>query len=220
MNTSIIKKDFWKSDEYIELHLDTKIMYLYLLSCPDKGYLNVFKFNKHLATLCTGVSRNSVDAGIEQLEKIGFIETYEDYIGLLKGHATGVGGQYGGVNKERELASLPVNVRDHFKLDSEGVVEKAPKKKPKKTGPPPETIEDIISKLNENIQAPLRDLVADRIERKRPPTTRAVKGWVNKLDKMYPSNYLKQADSINQTIAMGWMGLFEVKADKEEREFM
>ena len=222
MNTTIIRKDFWKSDEYIELHLDTKILYLYLMSCPDKGYLNVFKFNKHLATLCTGISSNSIEAGLEQLIKVGYIEVYNDYVALLKGHVSAVGGQWGATNKDRELSLLPVDVRQHFELDDESIIGvETNKKTPKKAGPKPETIEDIISKQNVYIQAPLRELVADRIERKKAPTTRAVKGWIAKLDKMYPSNFLKQADSINQTIDRGWMGLFEVHSvNDEERKFM
>lgn len=225
MNTSIVKKEFWKSDEYIELHLDTKIIYLYLLTCPDKGYLNVFKFNKHLATLCTGISNNSIDAGMEQLKNKQFIDVYNGYVGLLKGDVTNVGGQYGGVNKERELASLPVDVRDYFDLDSTDIPDKTPAKKiAKKAGPAPETIKDIIGKQPREIQESLRNFVEDRIERKKAPTTRAVKGWINKLEKMYPGNPSKQALSLDQSIERGWMGLFEVKVDNdrksESREFM
>lgn len=215
MNTSIIKKDFWRSDEYIELHLDTKIVYLYLLAGPDKGYLNVFKFNKQLASLSTGVSKHSLEAGLEQLEKIGYIETYEGYVGLLKGHASPVGGQYGGENKARELASLPVDIREHFNLDEEGitVVERS-KKVAKKPGPAPETINSIISKQPQVLQSALTDLVADRIERKKAPTTRAVKGWINKLEQMYPNQPNRQVESIQQSIDRGWMGLFEVKVEQ------
>lgn len=221
MNTSIIKKDFWKSDEYIEMHLDTKIIYLYLLSCPDKGYLNVFKFEKHLATLCTGISSHSLDAGIEQLADKGFIEVYGNYVGLLKGHSVAVGGQYAGANKERELAALPVDVREHFGLDDDTIVDKEPTKKaPKKTGPAPETVRDIISKQPEALRGALADFVADRIERKKAPTTRAVKGWIAKLDEMYPNNPKKQVASLQQSIDRGWMGLFEVKDNKGEGAFL
>lgn len=224
MNTSIIKKDFWKSDEYIEFHLDTKVIYLYLMSCPDKGYLNVFKFNKHIASLCTGVSKNSIEAGLEQLEAKGFIEIYNDYIGLLKGHTTAVGGQYGGVNKLRELASLPVDVREHFSLDDGSIIDIEPAKKDiKKPGPSPETIKDIISKQPKPLQRALSEFVADRIERKKAPTTRAVKGWITKLEGMYPNRPEQQAESIMQSIERGWMGLFEVKNNdrtSEKREFM
>lgn len=221
MNTSIIKKDFLKSDEYIVLHMDTKFMYFYLLACPDKGYLSVFKLEKHLAMLCTGISKNSIEAGLEQLEKIGYIEVFGDYIALLKGHSVAVGGQYAGVNKDRELASLPVDVREHFGLDDASIIDKQPvKKEPKKTGPTPETIKEIISKQPEGLREALTDFVADRIERKKAPTTRAVKGWITKLDEMYPNNPKKQSASLMQSIERGWMGLFEVKADKSDGAFL
>jgi len=214
MNTSIIKKDFWKSDEYVVLHLDTKMVYLYLLSCPDKGYLNVFKLNKHLATLCTGVSSNSIEAGLEQLQKMGYIDLFNGYVGLLKGHVTAVGGRYGGENKDKELASLPVDIREHFGLDDESIIDIEPTKRVvKKTGPPPETIKSIIAKQPEALRETLQDFVEDRIERKKAPTTRAVKGWVKKLEDMYPKNPAKQAMCLQQSIDRGWMGLFEVKMD-------
>ena len=133
----------------------------------------------------------------------------------MKGHASPVGGQYGGENKARELASLPVNIREHFNLDEEGitVVERA-KKVAKKPGPAPETINSIISKQPQILQSALTDLVADRIERKKAPTTRAVKGWINKLEQMYPNQPNRQVESIQQSIDRGWMGLFEVKVEQ------
>ena len=221
MNTSIIKKDFLKSDNYIDLHQDTKTMYLYLLICPDKGYLDVFKLEKHLAVLITGMSVNSLEAGLEELQKRGFIDMYNGYVGLLLKHTSSIGGQYGGVNRDRELANLPVDVRDHFGLDNLDIIEKeSVKKLPKKPGPAPETIKEIISKQPEALRATLQDFVDDRIERKKAPTTRAVKGWINKLQQMYPDNYVKQALSLQQSIDRGWMGLFEVKESEEEKKFM
>ncbi len=219
--TSFIRNGFWTSDEYISLHLDTKILYIYLLSCPDREYLNVFKFNRIFATHCTGISRASVDAGVEQLEKIGYIETFNGYVSLLKGDAVTLGGRYNKLNGEKELESIPVDVRAHFKLDAEDIiVVEETKTTPKKTGPAPETIKTIIAKQPEVLRGALQDLVDDRIERKKAPTTRAVKGWINKLQGMYPNNYPKQVKSIQQTIDRGWMGLFEVKEDESERKFM
>jgi hypothetical protein len=223
MKTSIVRKDFLTSDEYIDLHSDSKSMYNYLLICPDKGYLDVFKFNKHLAELCTGLSKNSISAGINELGERGFIEIFNGYVGLLKKHTASVGGQYGAVNTARELASIPTDVREHFQLDDDGIMEVEPvKKTPKKTGPAPETIKDIIAKQHPKLREALQDFVDDRIERKKSPTTRAVKGWVNKLHSMYPNDHDKQAQVLYQSIERGWMGLFELKTVKseEERAFM
>lgn len=222
MNTTIIKKDFWKSDEYIEFHLDTKILYFYLLSCPDKGYLKVFKLEKHVAVTCTGISKNSIEAGLEQLQAAGFVDMFEGYVGLLKDHVSAVGGEFGAINTRRELERMPVNIREHFELDDETIISKeAAKKVAKKPGPPPETITSIIGKQPSAIQQALFDFVADRIERKRPPTTRAVKGWINNLEAMYPNDTVRQAQSIAQSIDMGWTGLFKIKEDtKKESAFL
>jgi hypothetical protein len=99
----------------------------------------------------------------------------------------------------------------------------AQKPKKVKTGPAPETIKEIISRQPEVLRTTLIDFVEDRKERKKPPTTRAVKGWVNKLEAMYPNDAKKQAESLQQSIDRGWMGLFPVKNDdrtSENREFM
>lgn len=217
MNTSIVKKEFLNSDEYVGLHLDTKFMYLYLLCCPDKGYLNVFKFNKHFASLCTGISGNSIESGLEQLQKLGYIDVFNGYVGLLKGHTAAVGGQYGAVNVERELSSLPIDVLEHFGLQDGVEIKEPTKRVPKKTGPKPDTIKDIIAKQPEVLREPLADFVADRVERKKAPTTRAVKGWITALEKLYPANPDKQAASVQQSINRGWAGFWEVK-DNDRKE--
>tara|TARA_B100001245_G_C22889885_1_gene428477 strand:+ start:1557 stop:2144 length:588 start_codon:yes stop_codon:yes gene_type:complete len=188
-----------------------------LLSCPDREYLNVFKFNRLFATHCTGISKASVDAGVEQLEEIGYIETYNGYVKLLKGDAVMLGGRYNKINSDRELERMPVDVREHFELDSEDiiVVEKT-KKTPKKTGPKPETVKEIIARQPEELRGPLQDFVEDRIERKKAPTTRAVKGWIDRLQTMYPNDYKKQSLSLQQSIDRGWLGLFEVHEDKQK----
>jgi len=223
MKTTIFKKDFWTSDEFIDLHLDSKCVYLYLLSCPDKGYLPVFKFNKHLATLCTGMSNNSIDAAITELSKNGYIEVYNGYVGLVRGDVSSIGGPYGAINTERELSSLPIDVREHFDLDNP-VVKKEPSKRVKKVGRPAETLKDILDKQPQDLQAALSDFIEDRKERKRPATTRAVKGWINKLETMYPNDINKRIGSIEQSIERGWHGLFEIResfSDKEkDRKFM
>lgn len=225
MNTTIIRKDFWLSDEFTNLHHDSKTVYMYLLTGPDKKYLNVFKFNKNIAITCTGLSSHSIEAGLSELEKNEFIEIKAHYVGLLRAHSVPVGGQYGSTNTAREIASLPVDIREHFGLDTEGIIEeKAKSKTPKKTGPAPETIASIIARQPEALREPLSELVADRIERNKAPTTRAVKGWINKLEKMYPNQVNMRVASIEQTIEKGWMGLFEVKNNNdrlsENREFM
>ncbi len=223
MKTSIVRKDFLKSDEFIELKRDTKTLYMYLLMCPNKGYLDVFKLEKQLAILITGLSSTEINYNLGRLEESGFIEVFNDYIGLIKKHTVDIGGQYGGINKERELASLPIDIREHFDLDDEFAKQKEAKKVPKKPGPAAETISDIIDKQPEELQQPLRDFVADRVERKKAPTTRAVKGWITKLESMYPNSPKNQATSINQSIERGWLGLFEVNNNdktSENRKFL
>lgn len=219
MKTSIIySQELWSDDEYFKLSLDAKLLYLFLISSPDRGYLNVFKWGKRFASAYTGLSESQVAVAVEALVDKNFVEVYENYICVKKSHVAKVGGPYGPANTERQLMALPEDVRLRFYPNNK--VENIVATKPKKPGPPPETIKSIISKQHPKIQEALQEFVADRIERKRPPTTRAVKGWLNKLNSMYPNNHDKQAQSLYQSIERGWMGLFEVKGDDGGGEFL
>jgi hypothetical protein len=60
----------------------------------------------------------------------------------------------------------------------------------------------------------------DRMERKKPATSGAVKRWVNKLNSMYPNDIARQVASIEQSIERGWSGMYEVKEDKKESAFL
>lgn len=211
MSNVLSNTNFWDTDRAIELHLDSRAVFLYILLCPTRKYLDVYELKRHHASMCLGMNKDIIENAVNQLVEKKFIRVYGKYVQLLEGYRK-MGGGFNDINANRELESLPVDVREYFYGSGVVTFEKpTPKKVVKKAGPKPETIEEIIAKQNIHIQEPLRDLVGDRIERKKAPTTRAVKGWISKLDKMYPKNYLKQADSINQTIERGWMGLFEVK---------
>lgn len=222
MKTSIIyTKEIWSDDDFYKLHLDSKFLYWFILSSPDRGYITVYKWRNRFASMYTGILESQLESALEELSKKGFIEIYEGYICIKKLHVARIGGPYGAINANRELETIPVEVRRHFNIDDRIVIEKVVKKPNKKTGPPPETIKEIIARQPEALREALTNFVEDRKERKRPPTTRAVKGWISKLEKMYPNNPEKQSESLQQSIERGWMGIFEVKDDvKKESTFL
>jgi hypothetical protein len=224
MSNVLINTGFWDADKTIELHLDSRMVFLYIMSSPHRGYLDVFELKRHHASMCLGINKSMVDNGIRELVEKGYIKEFNKYVQLLVSYKK-MGGGFNEINANRELETLPIDVREYFYGSGEITVQEpvATKKTPKKTGPPPDTIKDIISKQPEGMQIALTDFVADRVERKKAPTTRAVKGWIAKLEQMYPNQIDKRVMSLQQSIDRGWMGLFEVKnADRnsENREFM
>lgn len=223
MNTSILyTKEIWSDETLYRVSLDGKLLYFYFLCGPDKGYLPVFKYRKRFAVANTGLNDTQVDVALEALVEKGLIEVYEEYICIKKAHLAAVGGPYGAINTARELKTIPADVAKHFGLEQGDIIEVKAKQEPvKKTGPRPETIPEIIKRQHPKLQEAIRDFVADRIERKHPPTTRAVKGWLNKLHAMYPNDHDRQAQVLYQSIDRGWTGLFELKDDaKKESAFL
>lgn len=224
MNKAFINTDVWKDGELYDLPIESKVLYFFLISGPERQYINVFKFNRKYIAMIMGVTDQQFQVALKYLAEAGFVEVYNDYIGILKSHAVELGGVYNKINSEREYNKLPEDIRNHFYPSGRAVEQKTKPTKKAKRGPQPESIADIIAKQPEALRQPLQDFVDDRKERKRPATTRAVKGWINKLETMYPNDINKRIRSIEQSIERGWNGLFEVKenfADKEkERKFM
>jgi hypothetical protein len=217
-NKAFINTDLWKDDAFLDLSVDAKFVYLGLL-IAERDYIDVFVLHRKILGLISGFSDHQIDIGIKSLESAGFIEVYNGYIGIKKSYAVKLGGFYNEINSKREYERLPDEIREHFYPDGEEVVITVKPAKVK-TGPKAETVKDIIKKQPELLQEALNDFVEDRKERKKTATSRAVKGWVKKLQEMYPDDYANQARSINQSIEKGWSGLFEVKQTEGERKFM
>lgn len=69
----------------------------------------------------------------------------------------------------------------------------------------------LLESVDVHLKIALEDFIADRKERKAPMTRRAVELAVAKLQRMYPGNTTMQIACINQSIANGWKGLFDVR---------
>lgn len=62
METRIVRTDFWEDDKIVSLNIDTKLLYLCLLTNPKIGQLRVYYMNDRSMSFLTGLS-------IEQLKK-------------------------------------------------------------------------------------------------------------------------------------------------------
>ena len=217
-SNAFINSEIWKDDEVIALPLDAKLVYFALL-IGERKYIDVFKLHTKVLSVMSGLNEQQLDVSLRVLAEAGFIEVFDGFIGIKKSYAVKLNGFYNDVNSKREYEKLPSAVREHFYPDGEEVIVVVKPKK-KKTGPRPDTIDDIINRQPEEIRPALRDFVGDRLERKKTPTTRMVNGWINRLNQLYPNNYAMQSKSVLQSIDRGWQGLFEVHVDKQEKRFM
>lgn len=212
MKTTIIRTDIWKDDELFKLHLDSKLLYLFILSSPERGNSHLFPWSKRQASNYTGITETQVDVAMKQLIESGFVSVYGGYIAILKEHFSVTRNRYSQQIEEEVLSKLPEDVYAYF-IDKKPIPHEVKKPKVKKDAKMDE-VKKFINSQNGAIQKALLDFVEDRVARKRPPTVGAVKLWVNKLNKMYPNQYDKQVLSLEQSIERGWTGLFEVKVDK------
>lgn len=221
MKTTILRTDLWKDEELYKLNMDSKFLYLYVLSNPERGNSRIFMFNKREASLWTGMTVDQIETAFVGLVDRGFVSIYNGYIAILKEHFSVTKNRYSDEQEAKDLQEMPEDIYAYF-------VDKKPIQHQEKKAKKPQTentdeVKKFITTQNVAVQKALSDFVQDRIDRKRTPTVGAVKQWVNKLGNMYPSQYDKQVLCLEQSIERGWTGLFEVKNNdrtSESREFM
>lgn len=113
MKTAIIKTDFWLDDEIFELNSDTRLLYLCLLTNPNRDLLPAFKCSDRLLSAYTGYSRDLIDICRKQLiaaEKIVFIKGY--YIFCQQDFVKPSTGRDSLKIYERDWNKLPLEVQD------------------------------------------------------------------------------------------------------------
>lgn len=112
MKTAIIKTGFWQDDEVFELNSDTRLLYLCLLTNPQRDLLPAFRVSDRMLSAYTGYSRDLIDICRRQLIDSGrilyqegyYIFTKQDYVKPSAGRDT--------IKiYEREYDKLPASVR-------------------------------------------------------------------------------------------------------------
>jgi len=128
MKTAIIKTDFWKDDKIPDLNSDTKLLYLCLLTNPDRNTSPAFKCSDRMLSAYTGYNKDLINICRNQLiEKklIIYINGYyilnhQDYVEPKKGKLTKV-------ILDKYLDELPENIRvkaqEMLKSGSRGTLE-------------------------------------------------------------------------------------------------
>ena len=119
MKTRIISTDIWDSEEIYMLNIDTKLLYLLLLTNSYIGQTRVFKITNRIISAYSGLNIEQIEYCKKQLIEKGFIETCDDWY-LIKSDIGYVESNYRGkkneVARNREIDKLSDKVRNKFQL--------------------------------------------------------------------------------------------------------
>lgn len=111
MKTAIIKTEIWKDKKIRHMHLDTKILYLCLITNPDRNTTRYIKIDDDYISLMSGIDSRQLEVckkQLEELELIFFIDDWgifsdESYVMPAKGKLTSV-------IYEKDMKLVPSNV--------------------------------------------------------------------------------------------------------------
>jgi len=116
VRTTLINTTFWREDDIDQLHLDSKLLYLYMLTNPDKGLANIYHYKTKVISAYSGLGVDQIEVAVKQLIELGYVDIFKGYYVLLKGHEMAKKGRFTQKTIEKELEMLPNDVLDHFNL--------------------------------------------------------------------------------------------------------
>lgn len=68
MKTAIIKTSFWEDDKVFQLNVDTKLLYLFLLTAPQRNTTRFYMLTDRLISAYVGLSDRALDLCKKQLQ--------------------------------------------------------------------------------------------------------------------------------------------------------
>lgn len=118
MKTAIIKTGFWQDDDVQVMNADTKLVYLCLLTNPQRDTLPVFRVGDNMLSAYTGFNKDLINTCRQQLVDSGrilyqqvagkwyYIFTSQDFVVPSRGHTAQA-------IYDREFAKLPIEIQDY-----------------------------------------------------------------------------------------------------------
>jgi hypothetical protein len=120
MKTRILKTDVWASDEFHALTSEAKILFVFLLTSPEIGLIEVYRISERSILFLTGLSREQFNNAKDQLTMNGLVDFCEDWV-CIRTEIGYVASNYRGakneVAKNREIDSVPVKIQKEFGLE-------------------------------------------------------------------------------------------------------
>lgn len=119
MKTAIIKTTFWDDESFEKLHLDSKIIYFYLMANPTRTLHKIIKLNPKIAQAHTGLHQEQFNNGLNQLIELGLVIFKDRYYILTKDFVEAKKGRFTEQAIEREENELPVEIIEYFNKNEE-----------------------------------------------------------------------------------------------------
>lgn len=113
MKTALINTDVWKDEKIISLNSDTRLLYMCLVTNPERNTTPAYKCGDRLLSAYTGYTKELLDICKKQLQKNKLIYFIDDYI--IIGECAYVKPTKGKLTEElysREFDKLPNKIKD------------------------------------------------------------------------------------------------------------
>jgi len=113
MKTAIIKTDFWKDDKIYDLSIDARLLYLCILTNPERNGTPAFKVSDRFLVSQTGFNINQIQVARKVLidsELIDFIDGY--YIINNQDYVEPKRGKLSSILYDKDLDALPDNIKE------------------------------------------------------------------------------------------------------------
>lgn len=73
MKTALIQTTIWQDEDIFNLNIDTKLLYLFYVTAPERNCTRFYKCPDRLVSAYIGLSHNALDVCKSQLEDAGLI---------------------------------------------------------------------------------------------------------------------------------------------------
>lgn len=116
MKAALIKTSIWDDDTFYELNLDTKLVYLCLLTSPERGVGRIFKMSDRLISTRSGLNQQQVVVCKKQLEENGLAFFKDGYI-LFAEESSFIQPVKGRLTEKvllKEIKELPEKIMNYF----------------------------------------------------------------------------------------------------------
>jgi len=115
MKTAILKTNLWDDDEFFELNIDTKLLYLLLMSAPERGVSDIYAVSDRILSARSGLSIEQLKLCKKQLSAKRLVSFKDKYVRLIgSAYVLPKKGRFTKNALENEYAEIPENVLMYF----------------------------------------------------------------------------------------------------------
>lgn len=115
MKTAILKTNLWDDDEFYELNIDTKLLYLLLMSAPERGVSDIYSVSDRILSARSGLADKQLSLCKKQLEERGLVMFSGKFVKLAgSAYVLPKKGRFTEQALEREYDEVPDDVLASF----------------------------------------------------------------------------------------------------------